>query len=245
MTAAASPQDREGLADRATVGSPDPAAALADTPVEGISSIEARLSTALDPVEAAHWLRLRGELLRQDEIVRSRRARRLFAQFQTFSAFGLSLGAFAMAIALTIANRQGTIGLLLFGVASYWLVPEGIGAIGFGSRVPAPATSLQTTQRSPEDPEPPRSPVNRTGLAHASLLLASVGALVAINWGERSPQLEASEQVLVFLCGLLAIATLARWHAVPAYLTEAKDESLDSLSQPDGRILQPSRDCEA
>lgn len=87
-----------------------------------ISQIESRLVKAQSNQEAILWTQIRGEVIRQNEIVQDGHHRRFLNKFQVFRRTALSLA--ALTIGLLLVNRGFlTIGMFILGVGLYELAP--------------------------------------------------------------------------------------------------------------------------
>jgi hypothetical protein len=97
-----------------------------DTPGDkatALSQVEERIAKAHSPQEALFWTQIRGEIVKQNEIIQAGKQRRFIQQIQIWQRIGVSVA--ALTIGLVFFSLGSTeVGLLVIGVFLYELAPE-------------------------------------------------------------------------------------------------------------------------
>lgn len=109
-----------------TKNSPSELQTASDTPPDpstALSRVEERLAKATTPEEVVLWTRIRGEIVRQNEIIKNGEQRRFLEKIQIVRKLGLSVGALTIG---TVLISSGLIypGLLILGAGLYDLAPD-------------------------------------------------------------------------------------------------------------------------
>jgi len=97
-----------------------------DTPADkatALSQVEERIAKANSPQEAWLWAQIRGELIKQNEIIKEAKQKRLIQNVQIWRRIGVSVAALTIGLVL-FSNGSTEAGLLVLGAFLYELAPD-------------------------------------------------------------------------------------------------------------------------
>lgn len=97
-----------------------------DTPANkntALLQVEERIAKANSPQEALVWTQIRGELIKQNEIIKEGKQKRLIQNVQIWQRISVSVAALTIGLVFfSIGSTEA--GLLVIGVFLYELVPD-------------------------------------------------------------------------------------------------------------------------
>lgn len=97
-----------------------------DTPVNkttALLQVEERIAKANSPQEALFWTQIRGELIKQNEIIKEGKQKRLIQNVQIWRRISVSVAALTIGLVFfSIGSIEA--GLLVIGVFLYEIVPD-------------------------------------------------------------------------------------------------------------------------
>ncbi|MBE9017567.1 hypothetical protein C7Y66_24295 [Chroococcidiopsis sp. CCALA 051] len=97
-----------------------------DTPINkttALLQVEERIAKANSPQEALVWTQIRGELIKQNEIIKEGKQKRLIQNVQIWRRISVSIAALTIGLVFfSIGSTEA--GLLVIGVFLYELVPD-------------------------------------------------------------------------------------------------------------------------
>ena len=179
-----------------------------DTPANKtttLSQVEERLSQANSPQEALFWIQIRGELIKQNEIIQEGDRRRFVQQIQLWRRIGVSVAALTIGLVFfSIGSTEA--GLLVIGVFLYELAPD--------------------LNKETFEAEAKEKMISTTHVGFRSivvgLILASATACLLFVVGTETTS--GIDQVLIIISGMTTIAALSAFER----FIESKPRSISS-----------------
>ncbi|AFY88231.1 MULTISPECIES: hypothetical protein [Chroococcidiopsis] len=100
-----------------------PSASDASAEPTALSQVEQRIAKANSPQEALFWTQIRGEIIKQNEVIKEGKQGRFIQNIQIWRRIGVSVAALTIGLVLFI-NGSTEAGLLVLGAFLYELAPD-------------------------------------------------------------------------------------------------------------------------